>query len=137
VNPFNVFAKALVASYHGRIRTCPNGYEFGDGGTTNCNGVHFKSRPDKSGRMIRSKLNVLHTYGRCPQPPGDYPVTDRGAWVPMTVCRKCPNHIKRRRRQPYPCCKVLRENAQKGPTPIEQFEKVVQGVVEKTKEVIK
>jgi len=105
MNPFNVFAKAMIEKMYGRIHTCPNGYVFGDGGTTN---------------------------GQ-----GDYPVTDRGAWVPMKVCRKCPHHLKRRRGQPYPCCTILRDIARKGPSPAEQVNDLLGRAVAKTNEILK
>lgn len=136
-NIFNWFAKSLIEANNGKIHKYSNGFVFSDAGTTNNQGVFLKPSEAKDGRKISLALSVL-TASNCPQPPGDYPQSKRGGfWVPMKVCRKCPHHIKRRRRQPYPCCDVLRKIRANGPTPAQQMIKVMQDAVERTKEIIK
>ena len=136
MNIFNQIAKSLIESAHGRIRTMSNGFSFSDAGTTNAQGVHIKACESKDGRMMSLSLGVL-TASNCPKPPADYPEGSGGFKVPMKVCRKCPHHIKRHRRQPYPCCAVLREIRAKGPSPIEQFGAIMKSAKEKAAEIMR
>lgn len=134
---FKQMARDMKAGWDGRINVYPNGFKFSADGCANAQGVHFKAKPDASGRMISLSLNVRTANG-CPQPPpGDWPQNNFGRyWVPLKECRKCPHHIKRRRGQPYPCCDVLRQLARAGPTPAEKFASVFEKAAEKVKEIV-
>lgn len=137
MNIFNYMAKSVIETANGRIHSTGSGWIFSDAGATNAQGVYIGPRPSKDGRPMSISLGVL-TASNCPQPPGDYPQGSRGGFnVPMKVCRKCPHHIKRRRRQPYPCCAVLREIRAKGPTPIEKMASIVESAKEKTAEMMR
>ena len=134
---FNVFAKSLLDAQKGKINIYPNGWAFGNKGTTNAQGVYCKSHVSKDGRPVSLTLGVRST-SNCPQPPSEeYPQLARGGFsVPMKVCRKCPNHISRRRRQPFPCCGLLRERAAKGPSPIEVMAGALNKAAQKAKEML-
>ncbi len=137
MNIFSMFAKDLVAASHGKIRVFQNGWEFNDKGVTNAQGVFLKAWSSPDGRMKSLALGVRST-NNCPKPPGDYPQCDHGGYsVPMSACRKCPHHIKRARRQPYPCCAVLREIRQKGPGPAEQMMGMIQKATDQVAEMMK
>ncbi len=136
-NIFSYFAKSITEGHNGKLNIFPNGFEFRDGGTTNAQGVWLKPSRSADGRLISLSLNV-RTVNGCPQPPSDYPQNDRGRyWVPLKECRKCPHHVKRARRQPYPCCAVLRKLAREGPSPAQQVADVLTKAVEKTKELMR
>lgn len=135
-NIFNHIAKSLVEAANGRIQVCSNGWHFSDEGSTNNQGVFIKAYKSDDGRMASLSLHVLSTRNY-PTPPGDYPVMSRGGAVPMKVCRKCPHHIKRRRRQPYLCCAVLRKLRAAGPSPAESMADMLRQATEKAKDMLK
>jgi hypothetical protein len=129
VSIFSHFAKAMVDQQRGKIHVYPNGYEFGDKGATNGQGVFLKAIPDADGRMVSLTLG-LRTAGNCPVAPGTYPKIKTRYSVPMKVCRLCQHHLSRRPGQPYPCCGVLRQLALNGPSPAEQVQQVIDKAAE-------
>lgn len=137
MNFIKQMAKDMAAGYQGKLNVYPNGFKFSDKGATNISGVFFKARPSFDGRMTSLSLGV-RTVNGCPEPPpGDYPQNDRRRFfVPLSECRKCPHHIKRRRGQPYPCCAVLRKLAQAGPTPVEKMAGALRSAEAKAKELL-
>ncbi len=137
-NIFNQFAKSFVETSQGRIRTLPNGWVHSSAGSTNNQGVFLKPHVTQDGRQASLALSVL-SAGNCPRPPlgTDAPHMSHGYSVPMKVCRKCPNHIKRRRRQPYPCCAILRKMRANGPSPAATLANMVEVAVNKVEEMMK
>jgi len=125
-NIFNVMGKSLVESANGKIRRLPNGWHFGNEGTTNNQGVFIKSYKTVDGKDASLTLGQLSAFN-CPQSPSEeYPRMKAGYSVPMKVCRKCPNHIPRRNGQPYPCCKILKEIRSNGPSPLQKMSNIIE-----------
>lgn len=132
-NIFSYMAKHLTEHHFGKIQSFLSTWIFSDKGYTNPSGVFIKPRQSQDGRM----MSLVYKLGvRCPGPPGDYPQNDSGTYsVPMSVCRKCPHHIKAERGRPYACCTVLRE-IRRAEKPLEEsMREMVQSAVEKAKDI--
>lgn len=127
--------KSQAEYIEGKIEAYLNGWIYSADGWTNRSGVHFPSRTALDGREIslvpkRSTLN-------CPQPPGDFPILEKGgASVPMSKCRKCPHYISRRRGKPYPSCAVLKERRKAEPSPLQKLGEVMKDAAEGVRQIM-
>jgi hypothetical protein len=135
-NIFGMIAKGCLEDSRGKISLCSSGYSFGDAGYTTRGGHFLAAFAAADGRMM--SLNGKLSARNCPSPPIDAPASPRhpqSHWVPMTVCRKCPHHRKRRSGQPYPCCDALVQ-LRKGTTALEKFADIVRTAVSDAKEIM-
>ena len=106
---FRMIANDTQEFCSGRIRFTRAMWIFGEKGYMNPQGVVFKPRPDRYGRLCSLKpgKSVLN----CPLPPETTPIfdsRDTTTNVPYSHCRKCAHYRKTTNRRKYACCEMLR-----------------------------
>ncbi|HWD39788.1 MAG TPA: hypothetical protein VG944_13140 [Fimbriimonas sp.] len=118
----------------GKIERNPYcGYVLGDQGWTNPSGVFLKPCKDNDGRDI--SLTKGSFANNCPQPPAGAeatPRTNKGFWVKVSACNKCPFHL------PGMCCSLLREQGKNAHREaFSEFANCVMQATEQVKEIMR